>query len=255
MEDYNVFIILGIIVLFIIIVAVIISKSSQEESKDDTALYDLGNDEQYRNAIYKQISIDFKPCLQQLLQSLDNLNAKVLRANSEISQAQCDAMCDIFKTAERISAQINEYWNSTKFKKDFSYYIGLHYASHLLANSLKEEQQKIKEAFVECKRRQNILTAQIETAKRRQEKSHGEQRYRISREIGDLCKIHQNISKWKSYIGSLNAKYNERVTSQNMKTAKYRDYIAENFGARGQRWKERCHQRALARKGTAKNFV
>lgn len=117
-----------------------------------------------------------------------------------------------------------------------------------MANSLKEEQQKIKDAFVECKRRQNILTSQIETAKRRQEKSHGEQRYRISKEIGDLCRIHQNISKWKSYIGSLNTKYNERVTSQNMKTAKYRDYIAENFGARGQRWKERCHQRALARK-------
>jgi hypothetical protein len=121
-------------------------------------------------------------------------------------------------------------------------------ASHLLANSLKEEQQKIKDAFVECKRRQNVLTSQIEIAQRRQEKSHGEQRYRLSKEIGDLCKIHQNISKWKSFIGSLNTKYNEHVTSQNMKTAKYRDYIAESFGTKGQRWKERCHQRALARK-------
>lgn len=104
MEGYSVFIILGIIVLFVIVITVVISKSNQEKSKDDTDLYDLGNDKQYRNAIYKQISVDFKPYLQQLLQSLDNLNTKVLRANSEISQAQCDAMCDIFRTAEKISA-------------------------------------------------------------------------------------------------------------------------------------------------------
>lgn len=113
---------------------------------------------------------------------------------------------------------------------------------------MKAEQQNIKAAFLECKRRQDRLGYQIEAAKRRQEKSQGEQRYRISKEIGDMCKHHKSISIWKSYIGSLNTKYNQQVTDQNIMTGKYRDYIAESFGTRGQNWRSRCHQRALARK-------
>ena len=157
-------------------------------------------------------------------------------------------MRDTFKHAEKLSPQIEEYWNNAKYKKDFFYHIGLHYASHLLANSLKEEQKKIKNAFVECKRKQDNLSYLIEATKRRQEKSHGQYRYLISKEIGDLCKQHKNISTWKNYIASLNTRYNNRVTQQNIRTAEYRDYIALHFGKRGQRWKERCHLRALQRK-------
>ena len=247
MKDFNLYIVLALLVLILIIVfATRISR--RKTSKNDNAFYNLNDDKSYRNEIYKQVSVDFKPYLQQLFKSLDNLNEKVLKANADISQAQYDAMRDIYQTAERLSKQINDYWNSRNFKKVFSYYIGLHYASHLLANSLKIEQQNIKNAFVECKKRQETLSYQIEAAKRRQEKSQGEQRYRISKEIGDMCKHHKSVSVWKGYIGRLNAQYNQRVTHQNITTAKYRDYIAANFGARGQNWKNRCHQRALARK-------
>ncbi len=249
MERYSIFIFIGIFVLLIsIVIVVIINKTGKKNSADDKAFYNLDNDQVYRNGIYKQISLDFKPYIQELFHSLDDLRQKVSKANSEISQAQYDAMRDIYETAAILSKRINDYWNSNKFKKDFSYYIGLHYASHLLANSLKAEQQNIKAAFLECKRRQDRLGYQIEAAKRRQEKSQGEQRYRISKEIGDMCKHHKSISIWKSYIGSLNTKYNQQVTDQNIMTGKYRDYIAESFGTRGQNWRSRCHQRALARK-------
>lgn len=248
MNDFNLLTIIILFLLLILVIVIIVSIANKKDKSNDKAFYNLDNDKEYRSSIYRQISVDFKPYLQRLYKSLDDLNTKVSRATTDISQAQYNAMCDIFRSAERLSSQIDEYWNTAKFKKDFSYYIGLHYASHLLANSLKEEQQNIKDAFVECKRRQDALTRQIDMAKRQQEKYKGEQRYRISREIGELCKHHKNVSTWKGYIGSLNARYNQRVTDQNIKTAKYRDYIANNFGQRGQNWKNRCHQRALARK-------
>lgn len=248
MNDFNLLTIIILFFLLLFVIVIIVNVANKKNKSNDKAFYNLDNDKEYRNGIYRQISVDFKPYLQQLYKSLDDLSTKISRASSEVSQAQYNAMCDIFRTAERLGSQIDEYWNSSKFKKDFSYYIGLHYASHLLANSLKKEQQNIKEAFVECKRRQDALTRQIDTAKRQQEKYRGEQRYRISKEIGELCKYHKSISIWKGYIGSLNTRYNQRVTDQNIKTAKYRDYIANNFGSRGQNWKSRCHQRALARK-------
>lgn len=246
MENFNIILLTGMTILIILFIIIILNIKKGNKT-NDKAFYNLDDDKVYRNEIYKQVSLDFKPYLQQLFQSIDDLNNKVKKANAEISQVQYDAMRDIFQTAEKLSKEIDNYWNSSRFRKDFSYYISLHYASHLLANSLKTEQQNIKNAFVECKRRQQLLSNQINIAQRRQEKSHGEQRYRLSKEIGDMCKHHKNVSNWKNHIGSLNTKYNQRVTNQNIKTAKYRDYIASNFGTRGRNWKNRCHQRAISR--------
>ena len=247
MGKYNSIIIISLFVILVVII-IVIFRLHKKRLSGDRVFYNLDNDQAYRNGIYKSVSLDFKPYMQQLFHSLDELNEKVKRSNNEISQTQYNAMRDIYQTAGILSKRINDYWYDKKYKKDFSYYIGLHYSSHLLANSLKSEQQNIKVAFVECKRRQVILSYQIEAAKRRQNKSMGEQRYLISKEIGDLCKHHKNISTWKNYIGNLNTKYNQRVTDQNIMTAKYRDYIADNFGVRGQNWRNRCRLRALARK-------
>lgn len=248
MENYKYLWMIIIAFIIVIFICIIKSKSNRKMAKNDTKFYNLDDDKTYRNELYRQVSADFKPYLQKLIQSIDELNQKILRFNGEISQVQYNSMRDIIQTAERLSRQIDNYWNDSRFRKDFSYYIGLHYTSHLLANSLKAEQQNIKITFVECKKKQESLGRQIDLAQRRQEQSKGEQRYRLSKEIGEMCKHHKNISIWKSHIGAINSKYNQRVTEQNIETAKYRDYIASNFGARGRQWKSRCHQRALLRK-------
>ncbi len=205
-------------------------------------------DRRYRNNIYQKVSLEFKPHIQQLIQSIDKLNEKIQSASNGISQAQYDNMRDFLKNAERLSAQINDYCNSIRFKKDFYYYIGLHYSSLLLANSLKREQQNIKDAFVYCKKRQEALGRKIDAAKRHCKKSKGEKRDRISREIYEMCKYHKGISIWKSNIGRINSQYHERLDIQNVKTGKIRDFIADNFGKKGEDWKKKCHERALARK-------
>lgn len=239
-----------LVLLIVIIVALRLfykRKKNKNYNNNDSGFYDLSNDNAYRNAVYRQVNVDFKPYVKQLYQSIDELKAKTNRYNKEINQAQCDVMENIMRSADLLSKQIKTYWESAKFKKDFSYYISLHYASHLLAGALKSEQQNVKNAFVECKTRQEKWSNKIAIAQRQQEKAHGQQRIAISREIGEMCKVHKNISLWKSHIGGINSRYNERVTKQNIETANYREYIANNFGIRGQRWKQRCHQRAVQR--------
>ena len=242
----NNYYIIGLIILIIIIIIAIYQ--GKKNSGKDKDFYNLNNDKKYRNGIYRQISLDFKPYIVTIFNNIDDLNDKVLKTTSEITQAQYDAMLDIFRSADKINRIINDYWNSTRFNKDFSYYISLHYASHMLANSLKSEQQNVKEAFLECKKRQDSIGRKIEHKKVQQKNTRGKQQSHITKEIGELCNYHKSISIWKSHMGKLNSKYNQRVTDQNIITGKYRDYIADNFGKRGRNWRDRCRRRALLRK-------
>lgn len=189
------------------------------------------------------------PYLQQILNAIDEIKVLERRNSSELNQASYNAMIEVYNRANEVEKKIKEYWSSSQFNKDFSYYIGLHYASHLLGNAVKQEQQIIKNSFVKCKNEQKKWADQIESLKYRQQRANGKQKSDISQEIGNCCKAHKRISTLASQIGAVNTQYNQRVSQQHMETAKRRDYIASNFGERGRRWKERMHQRALIRKG------
>ena len=217
-------------------------------SYEDRDFYDLDDDTTYRRGVYNQVRAEFKPYLEQLYRAIDELSLRVDRYTNEISQVQYESMLDILKKADIIEKQIKDYWNNQKFQRDFSFYIGLHYASHLLAGTIKKEQQKIKDTFVDCKRQQDEWSNKISVAQQQQEKYKGEQRRKLSKEIGDMCKVHKTISVLKGQIGAINSRYNERVTEQNIETGKRRDYIANTFGDRGRHWRERCKQRASSRK-------
>lgn len=233
----------GIIVV-IIVVIFLFSKGKQKDSDFQYGLDDNG----YRDYVYKTVQQDFKPYLQQILENIDTINSIRSRHNRELDQANYNAMVEIYNKADETEKRIREYWNSKQFKKDFSYYIGLHYASHLLGNAIKQEQQVIKNTFVECKRKQNQWGEKIENLKYRQQRVSGKQKSEISQEIASCCKIHKQISTLASQIGATNTKYNQRVSQQHMETAKRRDCIAANFGDRGKRWKERMRKRAMLRK-------
>lgn len=208
-------------------------------SSSDTDFYNLNNDTVYRNGIYRKVNADFKPYIEKLYHFIDDLYTKAKRYNNEINQAQYNSMVSFLNSADDIERKIRNYWNSSRFNKDFMYYIGLHYASHLLAGAIKTEQQKIKEIFVSCKRKQDQWGQKIDAAQRRQEHLHGEERRKMSAEIGEMCKIHKSISVLKGQIGAINTQYNNRVTQQNIDTAKRRDYIGTHFDERGKRWRAR----------------
>lgn len=235
--------IVGIIVVFVVLICLFL-KNKQKNSDYQYGLDDNG----YREYVYKTVQKDFRPYLQQILESIDTINSIRSRHNSELNHANYNAMVDIYNKANEIEKKIGEYWNSKQFNKDFSYYIGLHYASHLLGNAIKQEQQVIKNTFVECKRKQNQWSEKIVYLKYRQQRVSGKQKTEISQEIASCCKIHKQISVLASQIGATNTKYNQRVSQQHMETAKRRDYIAANFGDRGKSWKERMRKRAMLRK-------
>lgn len=166
-----------VVIIAVIIIALVINglKSSEPEEEN----YGL-DDNQYREYVYKSVPRDFKPYLQQILNAVDEIKEMERRNSSELNQASYNAMVEIYNRANEIEEKIKEYWNSNQFNKDFSYYIGLHYASHLLGNAIKQEQQIIKNSFVKCKNEQKKWADQIENLKYRQQRTSGKQKSDIS---------------------------------------------------------------------------
>lgn len=252
-----------LIIAIVIIIGLIILFSSNKTANYDVEDYDIEDydievyddmeysldDSQYRQYVYRTIQEDFKPYLQQILDAIDQIRILEEQNSKELNQAAYNAMVEVYNKADSIEQKIIDYWNSNQFDKDFSFYIGLHYASHLLGNAIKQEQQIIKNSFVECKNQQKKWGDQIENLKYRKQRASGKRKAEISQEIGECCKAHKRISTLASQIGATNTQYNQRVSQQHIETAKRRDFIATNFGERGRRWKERMHQRALKRKG------
>lgn len=237
--------------IFILLIIVIIGLTILffcHKEKDEDIGYGL-DDNRYRRYVYRSVHNDFKPYLQQILDAIDKIRALEEQNRTELNQATYNAMVEIYNKANEIEEKIKAFWNSSQFNKDFSFYIGLHYASHLLGNAIKQEQQIIKNSFVECKNQQKKWSNQIDNLKFRQQRANGKQKVEISQEIGECCKAHKRISILASQIGATNTLYNQRVSQQHMETAKRRDFIAANFGERGKKWKERMHQRALIRSG------
>lgn len=238
-------IVIWIVIALIVLIALCLIKKSL--SKEDEVIYGL-DDNGYREYVYRSVQTDFRPYLQQILNDIDVINSLRSKYDGEFNKASYNAMIEVYNKANDIENKIKMYWNSSQFNKDFSFYIGLHYTSHLLGNAIKQEQQVIKGTFVQCKMVQKQWGDRIDELKYRKEKASGRQKGEISQEIAECCKAHKQISNLASQIGATNTKYNQRVSQQHMETAKRRDYIAEHFGKRGRCWKERMRKRALLRK-------
>ena len=139
--------------IFILLIIVIIGLTILffcHKEKDEDIGYGL-DDNRYRRYVYRSVHNDFKPYLQQILDAIDKIRALEKQNRTELNQATYNAMVEIYNKANEIEEKIKAFWNSSQFNKDFSFYIGLHYASHLLGNAIKQEQQIIKNSFVECK--------------------------------------------------------------------------------------------------------
>lgn len=244
MSPILIVIILIALILLIVFLTKIITGTGYDPN-DDTELYEAQNDSAYRRYIYNNISTPAKPHIDQIFQTVDNINKMVEQYNANYDQARYNAMKNIFDTANQAEAKIKSCWNNVQFNKDFSFYIGLHYASHMLGMAIKSEQIKVRDTFVIYKNEREREGKIIDELKRRQETCSKNQKKEIGQEIAARCKKHKQISILTSQIGEINSQYLKRVTQQNIETAKRRDYIASHFGKRGIEWKERMRMRAL----------
>lgn len=215
------------------------------DAKTFLASDDIGNNEldhvktegDYKSYIYDHLSISAKQAISRILGILDEINQMVAVPHKDYDQARHNAMNTIYNKANEAEAQIKNCWDSTQLNKDFYFYIGLHYASHLLGMSIKAEQVKIRNAFVGYKKKREQEVRKVSQLKRRQINAYSKhKKAEISREINACCKEHKQLSMLAGQLGDINANYHERVTQQNIQTAKRRDYIAASFGEQGQRW-------------------
>lgn len=236
-----------VIIVVVIIGLIILLRLGGGGGTSEEPSYEI-NDEAYRDYVYKVAKPDFKPYLLQLHSNIDAINALRQRSSKLLSQESYSAMREIYSKADAIEKKINDYWNSSRFEKDFYYYIGLHYTSHLLGDAIKQEQKIIKDSFVECKEVQRQWGEKIDTLKYRQQRTTGKQKAEISQEIRSCCETHKQISTLASKLGGTNTKYHERVTEQFKRTAERRDFIADNFGKRGRDWKDRMSSRTKRKK-------
>lgn len=133
-------IVIWIVIALIVLIALCLIKKSL--SKEDEVIYGL-DDNGYREYVYRSVQTDFRPYLQQILNDIDVINSLSSKYDGEFNQASYNAMIEVYNKANDIENKIKMYWNSSQFNKDFSFYIGLHYTSHLLGNAIKQEQQVI----------------------------------------------------------------------------------------------------------------
>ena len=241
----KILIVITIVMLLGILIVVFASNTNKKKqhSDFDTDLRRFRDNKAYRNDLYQQIHVDFRPYIERLYQAIDELFEKAKQQTNEINRTQYNFMINLLDKADDIEHQIETYWFSKKFNKDFSYYISLHYASHLLGEAIKAEQERIRDVFVELKKEQEKLGKTIDTAQKRQEHLQGKERWETSARIGEMCEVHKNISNIKSEVGAINTRYLNRVKQQDIKTGKRRDFIGANFGERGKRWRVRIMSR------------
>jgi hypothetical protein len=234
----NVFIVVGIIIIICLLIKLIDSKNVYYDSSKPTA------DADYRRYIFKNASPTSKSSIKRIFDEIDKINRINNQYEDKYNQAVDELIRNIYNKVDEVENQIRRCWNDSRFNKDFSFYIGLHYSSHLLGDALKSEQHKIKNAFVKCKKEMDNESRNIDELQRRQGSSSGKRKAEIGQQIANCCKIHKSYSNLSHQLGAINDECLKRCTSQNIKTAERRDYIATHFGERGRRWKKRLRLRA-----------
>ncbi len=220
----------AVILIAMILSALCLKEENNSADKDCTIHY---------NCYWR----DFNPYMRKLFRDIDTLFLLTEGNSGKISQESYNTMLDIYNKGNEIEQMIKEYWNNAKIEKDFSYYIDLHYASHLLGKVIKQEQQIIKKIYTECKQMQKQSEDKVIKLKYEYRQINGKKKRKVEQEIEKYCSFYKQILTLTGHIGMINIKYNQKVQQQHIQTGKRRDFIAENFGERGRRWKERMHKR------------
>lgn len=124
-------------------------------------------------------------------------------------------------------------------------YIGVHYASFTLADSIKREQEKIRNSFVATKKTCGQYSNHINSLNASIQSSSGAKRREMMQSHKETCEKHKRLSQMKNMLGARNSQYLNMVKSQNIKTAQFRNHITANFGAKGRAWGRKIQKRKM----------
>lgn len=236
-----------IIIIIVIIIIIKHSKSSsaKKQRKNNSSAYFGENN--YKNTILNSLPYNDRLNYSYLYQKLDSLQNTIDQNRIALNRQQTDAIDSIQSRITKSQIDIDNYWKTQKQKRNFYRCIGLHYASFTLADSIKREQESIRNAFVKTKLECERIGLEIEQLSKSIEKAHGSYRYELMQKHKNLCSQHKRLSQLKSIFGKRNTQYLDLVKMQNKKTGEYREFIIRNFGTKGKQWGERLRKRKLDR--------
>lgn len=247
-SKYNFYITLVFVLIIIIIVIVNCIKELRKDKagKDDSLdyYYESG----YKNRILKELPYDDRLDYTNISNRLESINDSFEKNRSLLEQGQFEAIESIQLKLKCSKDLINNHWRKQKKKRNFYECIYLHYASFCLADSIKREQENIRDAFVKSKLKCEELREEINNLNEKIPKTHGSYRYKLKQQHKKLCTQHKRLSRLKNVFGKRNKQYLDMVKEQNIITRKYRDYISVNFGVKGRQWRDGLRKNKTSKK-------
>lgn len=243
LKNYGVYLILTIIIVTVII-SIISSKRKHRKNKNNSYSSSFGG-QSYQNSILNSLPYEDRLDYTNLYNKIDRIQNIINVNKISLDEQKSEAIDSIQAKVTDSQIHIENHWRKLKQKKEFYHCIGLHYASFTLADKIKREQESIREVFVKLKYECDRLSVEIDKLNIKIQNTRGTHRYELMQEHKKLCNQHQRASKLKGVFGSRNTQFLNMVKAQNDRTRQYRDYIINNFGAKGKQWGDRLRKRKM----------
>ena len=233
------------VIAVIVVISIHVHNKSKAKKRRNTAWRMRSNfgDSGYRSEILNSLPAEEQLDFSNLYRKLDNLQSFINQNKKQLESLEYQATDYIEKKIHDSQNQVRNKWNYLKNKRDFHHCICVHYASFTLANSIKRQQENIKEIYVKYKKECDQLAEQINFLNRQIINSNGQKKYEYMQQHKAYCIRHQRLSKLKNVFASRNTQYLQMVKEQNAYTKQCREYIISNFGEKGRAWGERLKQR------------
>lgn len=215
------------------------------KSKKENNQVTQWSDTDYQNSILNSLPDDVKFDYTHLYESIHEIYNIVNHYQNCLDAQKIEVADSIQRKISESQKQIERKWRKIQGKKDFYRYIGLHYASFTLADSIKKEQEILCGAFVSAKNESERLSAEIEELNKAIPNARGQRRYELMQQHQKLCAQHKRVCQMKNIFGGRNTQYLNQVKAQNKITMEYREYIIHNFGQKGRAWGRRLQKRKL----------
>lgn len=244
------YIFLGIVdvVVCIIIILIFNSSNRKRKSKRNSHCHSIRSKE-YRTEIYNNTPEEYQQSIRYLYNRLEQLDEVITRNNRSLSAQSEQAVKDILRRVAEAEKEISQYWELSKKKADFYYYIGLHYTSFTLADKLTEELESLRkvngmlsDVINKTQSQINVLKGEINNANT--VANIGQ----VKREHQELCRKCDSLRKTRKICAEQMEDCKKHRDKQNIITAQRRDYIGKNFGKKGKQWRNRImvkHKRIL----------
>lgn len=236
----NSYILLGIVgVVFFIIIILIFSISNRNLKSKRNRNYHSIRSKEYRTEIYNNTSEEYQKSIRYLYNNLEKLDEVIVRNTRSLNAQSEQAVKDILRRAAEAEKEINQYWELSKRKADFYYYIGLHYASFTLADKLTQELESLRKINGMLSEVINKTQSQIDGLKGKIDDSNAVANIgQVKREHQELCRKCDALRKTRKICAEQMENCKKCRDKQNEITGQRRDYIGENFGQKGKQWRK-----------------